>query len=62
MRYPAYVVGWHFHWRFWSPKQCIGGPVRFGWWATVYHVDGHYSEQSRLQVAIKLAVIGRLRH
>lgn len=32
---PPRVQAWHFHWRFWKPKQCNGGDVRFGLWAKV---------------------------
>ena len=28
-----------FHWRFWAPKECVGGLVRFGRWVLVRFVD-----------------------
>jgi hypothetical protein len=54
---PYRVASWHFHWRFWQPKQCIGGPLWFGWWAVCELHDledePHRSEQTAKQVAIK---------
>lgn len=64
---PPRVQSWHFHWRFWAPKECNGGPVRFGLWAKVagwvtYHLDARtdieqevYKEwdMSAEQVAVK---------
>lgn len=48
------VVSWHFHWRFWRPKDCLGGPVYFGQWAVCEGHDGtHRTEQSAAQVAVK---------
>jgi hypothetical protein len=32
---PYYVYRWHFHWRFWRRKRCVGGPIWMGWWAVV---------------------------
>ena len=53
---PVYaVVKWHFHWRFWRPMACVGGPIRFGWWASCMRLsDGSpASPQSARQVAVK---------
>lgn len=35
----------YFHWRFWAPKDCIGGPVRFGMWVKVRYRDEDGVEQ-----------------
>ena len=43
------VTEWTFHWRFWDPKECIGGKVHFGWWARL----DNGSEQTAMQVIIK---------
>lgn len=48
------VESWHFHWQFWSPKLCMGGPINFGWWAVVKEIDGERRvEMSRFQVVAK---------
>lgn len=55
MKTPKYhVASWHFHWKFWRPKQCIGGPVYFGWWATAVDWEGKDpSAQTPFQVERK---------
>jgi len=52
---PVFMVHkWHFHWKFWKPKKCVGGPIRFGWWADVGLEDmSDMSEQSKDQVYVK---------
>lgn len=49
---PAYIFDWHFHWKFWAPKKCVGGPVYIGWWATT-ECEGNRVAQSAEQISIK---------
>lgn len=47
------VRSWHFHWRFWKPKGCIGGPVYIGWWGVVRGPGYSSSDQSASQIRVK---------
>lgn len=38
-------IEYHFNWKFWKPKDCIGGPVRFGVWVKVRYLDEDRVEQ-----------------
>ena len=48
----------HFHWKFWEPKDCVGGPIYFGKWVRVTYWDVEEkewitTEQSWSQFLIK---------
>ena len=46
----------HFHWKFWKPKDCIGGPVYFGRWVRVWYREFGVlktTDQSWMQYVIK---------
>ena len=50
-------ISTRFHWKFWAPKDCIGGLVYFGRWVKVSYRDedgeAKESDQSWMQYIVK---------